>query len=130
MAFKQQFMGIMDILTDPVTRTATWTCLALSFFNSMTGIQVLALAFHEHSSEITICNNEKDRWKDASMRAEFEFLNKHKKEFYIGFSFVGAFVANFIVAKYNHLTVLIGCHVIMGGLLISTGLFIHDCDEL
>jgi len=43
MAFKAQYLGgFKDILCDPVTRFATWTCLSLSFFNSTTGIQILA----------------------------------------------------------------------------------------
>jgi hypothetical protein len=55
MNFRSQLTGIMSILNDPVTRFATWTCLALSFFNSMTGIQILAVQKGAHD-ETTLCS--------------------------------------------------------------------------
>lgn len=52
MAFRSQLGGIKNLLCDPVTRFATWTCIALSFFNSLTGIQILAAQKQAHEDAL------------------------------------------------------------------------------
>ena len=45
--FQEQMNGVAKILCDPQERYATWTCLALTFFNEMSGIIILVYFIKE-----------------------------------------------------------------------------------
>jgi hypothetical protein len=45
-------------------------------------------------------------------------------------SFAGAFIANFLVAKIDHLHLLVGCHTIIAIMLVLCGHFINVGDEI